>query len=541
MIDKLPVTTHDTPQVALALSALGTAPSRPSRYLRFRHLLPSILIAFTIYHLLPLAAHHLKRVYDDPRTAQRWQTLSSAKGTPVATSMDELGRQHQTLLDRQHRSINLVDSIGPEIEMYADQVKVVHDLDRFTRTPTSPHLPQDEVDKITNSAIDLRDSLFTKLFPYIASGRGGRRSFDQLIDTFTRPKGVVIPCSNWYFRYALHLITTLKKVHLTTLPILIVHAGPDDLSPKNRQTLKSLSPDVDVLDLLHFFSEDHVGLLNGGWAIKPIALLASPFKETILVDADVVFMQDPNVLLQDPGYRETGTLFFRDRELFPTDDAVHIWFEGVMKNRVPSAMLNKSRWWKDRASREEMESGVVVVDKGRRDVVLGMVFVGWLNTKQIRDEVTYKRTFGDKESYWIAFELAGIPYYFDPPFASTIGHLTYFSGSDGVSAPQMCSEHHLHLDRKGRPFWWNGSLFEDKRNPSSTYFLATHYSSGTADWATESEPWCMRSLKETDVIMLKEVKTDLGVGFDEVYTRVLGAAVQIDLWAQRCGITGCGD
>ncbi|SCV70588.1 BQ2448_3350 [Microbotryum intermedium] len=540
MTDKLPLTTHDTTAVRVPLSTpTPTGPSRHNRSRQLRYLFILVIIVLTLYHLSSHFAHHVKRVYDELRAVRE---SSFAKGP----SLEELNRQHQTLLDRHHNSMNLVDSIEPEmISLYADQVKVVLDLDRFTRTATSPELPRDEVNKIIDSVADLRDSLFAKLFPYVAPGGGGSRSFDQLIDTFTRPKGIVIPCSDRYFRYALHLITTLRTVHWTTLPILIVHAGPTDLSPESCNTLKSVSPNVDVLDLLFFFSEALVGLLNGGWAIKPFALLASPFRETILVDADVVFMQDPAVLLQDPGYQETGTLFFRDREIFPADNAVHKWFEEVMQNRVPSAMLKKSRWWKDWASREEQESGVVVVDKGRREVVLGMVFVGWFNTKKVRDEVTYKRTFGDKESYWIAFELAGIPcdhlkYYFDPPFASTIGHLTYFKGSDGVSVPQMCSEHHLHLDRKRRPLWWNGSLFEDKRSPTSDYFLSTHYSHGTADWATESEPWCMRSIKELDVIQLEEVKTIMGVGFDEVYSRVLGTAVQVDLRMKRCRSTGCG-
>ncbi|SGY12292.1 BQ5605_C011g06458 [Microbotryum silenes-dioicae] len=60
---------------------------------------------------------------------------------------------------------------------------------------------------------------------------------------------------------------------------------------------------------------------------------------------------------------------------------------------------------------------------------------------------------------------------------------------------------------------------------TSDYFLPTVYSSGTVDWATEMIPYCMRSLKEDDIVKLEEVKTDSGLGFDELYTRVLGAAV----------------
>lgn len=61
----------------------------------------------------------------------------------------------------------------------------------------------------------------------------------------------------------------------------------------------------------------------------------------------------------------------------------------------------KSRFWNDKASREEMESGVVVFDKRRKEVVMGLVLTGYLNTKDVREPVTYAHTYGDKESFWM--------------------------------------------------------------------------------------------------------------------------------------------
>lgn len=55
-----------------------------------------------------------------------------------------------------------------------------------------------------------------------------------------------------------------------------------------------------------------------------------------------------------------------------------------MKGREPSEEMSRSRWWTDGASREEMESGVVVFDKRRKEVVQGLVFAGYLNTKAVR-------------------------------------------------------------------------------------------------------------------------------------------------------------
>ena len=123
-------------------------------------------------------------------------------------------------------------------------------------------------------------------------------------------------------------------------------------------------------------------------------ILASPYKEVIICDADVVFLQDPEVLFEDPGYNQTGTLFFRDREIFPGDGNVHEWWQGIMEGRQPSEEMQKSRWFTEQASREEMESGVVVFNKSRREVALGLVLVGYLNIKTVRDSVTYAQTYG---------------------------------------------------------------------------------------------------------------------------------------------------
>lgn len=89
----------------------------------------------------------------------------------------------------------------------------------------------------------------------------------------------------------MHLIATLKHVHYTELPIAVVFAGDEDLTEQRRAALRSISPDVETIDVMNFFDEDHVGLDNGGWAIKIFTLLQSEFREVIIMDADAVFLQ----------------------------------------------------------------------------------------------------------------------------------------------------------------------------------------------------------------------------------------------------------
>ncbi len=49
------------------------------------------------------------------------------------------------------------------------------------------------------------------------------------------------------------------------------------------------------------------------WFCKTAAIIFSPFIETMVVDIDVVFFKQPDLLFNSPAYRKTGTLFFRDR------------------------------------------------------------------------------------------------------------------------------------------------------------------------------------------------------------------------------------
>lgn len=67
---------------------------------------------------------------------------------------------------------------------------------------------------------------------------------------------------------------------------------------------------------------------------------------------------------------------------------------------------------------------------------------------------------GDKESFWMACELATIPYYFIGGYASAVGHVR----QDAPRGRMLCEVpmHLLHLDHRGKPFWFNGSLYRDK-------------------------------------------------------------------------------
>ena len=222
---------------------------------------------------------------------------------------------------------------------------------------------------------------------------------------------------------ATHFIVTLRSVLNSKLPIEVAYAGNSDLPLRQREFLRSLAPDIYLLNLLETFDDEFAGLSRGGWAMKPFAMLASRAPRVILVDADSIFLTTPDYLFDtDPGLIATGILFFHDRFLRAFDTSRQDWLRGMLKDagRVPSATIN-STFFLSHQLNHEAESGVVCMDKSRAPVFLSLMFSSWMNLQSVRDKVTYRIVHGDKETYWLAAELAGVPYHFQHGYAGLIG------------------------------------------------------------------------------------------------------------------------
>jgi len=77
-----------------------------------------------------------------------------------------------------------------------------------------------------------------------------------------------------------------------------------------------LGNNIETLDLLLLIDDTIMDLANGRYAIKPVAMLLSSFEQVMVVDADPVFLQPPEILFENEGYRATGTYFFQDRLMY---------------------------------------------------------------------------------------------------------------------------------------------------------------------------------------------------------------------------------
>lgn len=209
--------------------------------------------------------------------------------------------------------------------------------------------------------------------------------------------GIVICAGAQNFVYAGHLIRTLRNTLKSTLPIEIAYSGEADLPFQKRAALKALDNNIETLNLLDYFDDNIAGLQVGGFAQKPFAMLASRFQKVILLDADTIFLQNPDRIFEtEPGLAETGTLFWHDRAFIQIDEVNadrHSWFLGLMDGREPSGMLNQSLFWTENVH-HEMESGIVCMDKSRPGVFMSLVFATWMNTQEVRAGVTYAHTYG---------------------------------------------------------------------------------------------------------------------------------------------------
>ncbi|RGP75732.1 hypothetical protein FSPOR_530 [Fusarium sporotrichioides] len=380
---------------------------------------------------------------------------------------------------------------------------------------------------------DIVGQLTESLFPWLNSVNGVSPPLANIYDRLgisykttsakghTVPAGIVIPTGDKTLRFACHLIASLTQVHNTSLPIQVVYAGDDDLSAQGRKKIQQAANGVtiEMVDVLTVFNDTSLKLAEGGWAIKPFAALASHYEKVILLDADAVFFQDPQRLLEQDRFNETGVLLFHDRLLWKNGfpDRQDWWHDQI---KHPSPETDKSLVWTERYS-EEGDSGLVVVDKSRLDVLLGLIHIGWQNSDQVRNEVTYKITYGDKESWWIGFEATGSRYSFSPHYGGIVGWLKDDKkDNDKKEEVRVCSFVIAHVDQDDRLLWYNGGLLKNKAVNQTEFEVPTH-------WMID-QTWHKGGSKKDMSCMAGKTVSELLNGEKDVLRRAIGVAKDVD-------------
>ncbi|GAB7352535.1 hypothetical protein MBLNU459_g2927t1 [Dothideomycetes sp. NU459] len=240
------------------------------------------------------------------------------------------------------------------------------------------------------------DILFPWVAPYFA---------DQMTlhaQMYNAGRGIVLSGANHQAPYMLTAIAVYRKMGCN-LPIEVMYLGEDDLSEEYREQMEAF-PGVTTRNLKQMVG--NMGWNIEGFASKAFSILMSSFREVLFIDADVLFFRNPELLFQEEGYRDTGALFFRDRVVYP---AFKKKFLRQILPKPISHTAKQSRYWNGESS-EMQESGVLVIDKWRHFVT--MLLVARMNGPDRSDgpngeKGVYSFFYGDKETFWLGFELAG--------------------------------------------------------------------------------------------------------------------------------------
>ena len=254
------------------------------------------------------------------------------------------------------------------------------------------------------------------------------------------------------FTNAWVLVWHLRKTLHCSLPIEIWHLGPGEMSSAMREMLEGLG--ADVVDA-HAILSQFPARISDGWQLKAYALIMSPLREVLLLDADNVPVRDPAGLFNHPKYRETGAVFWPDVVDIAASNP--IWQEAGLPAK----------------QRTSFESGQVLVDKARHAGALHALLC--LNEEADR---YYHLIYGDKDTFLVAWLVTGSTYHLVPyrPFLDR--HVTYQRDFDGnvifqhrsngkwnyvgAQSPSDAFEHMQACEAALRELRriWNGRIFE---------------------------------------------------------------------------------
>ncbi|KAJ3335045.1 hypothetical protein HDU93_006603 [Gonapodya sp. JEL0774] len=292
-----------------------------------------------------------------------------------------------------------------------------------------------------------------------------------------------------------------------SLPIEIAYAGSIDITPSFHAVLQAFGVEYDVtlrdlsqsMDIVSEFSNGAAHLpVGASWAMKPFAALLSGFTEVMVQDSDLVWFGNPDDVFREPTYEKSGTVFYYDRRTvtIPSNETV-MFARSVLpsdfRRQLPAHLLTNQVL--TGLSAHYQESGVVVIDKSRPHNLAGLIATCKLNSK-VERFVVYERVYGDKETFWMGWEMAGSSgmYGFSRWPAAHIGILvrgdqdsskaiaeglfvTDPNRADHHPHLRICSAQLAHLDPSGkRLLWLNGGPLRSKRGSGiPRLFEPTHW------------------------------------------------------------------
>jgi predicted GH43/DUF377 family glycosyl hydrolase len=198
-------------------------------------------------------------------------------------------------------------------------------------------------------------------------------------------RGVVIAGGGDRFFASLYVSVRALRHVGCRLPVQVWYLGRHDEMPAARQAL--LAPwDVECIDADRV-RRRHPARRLDGWELKVFAILHSPFKEVLFLDADCYPCRNPEFLFERDDYRTCGAIFWPD--LAPSDPRLAWAAFGVADPRRPGSV----------------ESGQLVLHKRPSWQALNLT---WFYNDH--SDYYYRYCYGDKHTFEVAWARCGLPF-----------------------------------------------------------------------------------------------------------------------------------
>jgi hypothetical protein len=124
--------------------------------------------------------------------------------------------------------------------------------------------------------------------------------------------------------------------------------------------------------------------------MKGAAIVTSEFDEILLLDADNIPVRDPTFLFDEPAFRETGAVFWKDFWKTRPDNAIYKILELECTDEF------------------EQESGQILLKKSHPGVMKALSLSFFLQSKP---ELYFKLLLGDKDTFRLSWRALGLEYH----------------------------------------------------------------------------------------------------------------------------------
>eukprot|EP00891_Asterochloris_glomerata_P004322 jgi/Astpho2/4322/fgenesh1_pg.00065_%23_12_t len=228
-------------------------------------------------------------------------------------------------------------------------------------------------------------------------------------------RGIIMPAGgSLRLGSAMVVLHVLRRGLGCHLPVEIWHTQ-DEMDDATRNFLERNFGRVRCVDATEVpYPAHHRRAPLKGWALKAFALHATKFTDVLLLDSDCLPVRNPDLLFDSPEYATYGSMLWPD-----------VFAQGleVVSGIEPQLwhLLGLEAPWQHhvRPSSETKyflyaESGQVLLNRKRHANVIELLW--FLNSWGI--ELVYDLSYGDKDTFSLAFSLAGKPeqYYQVPEF-----------------------------------------------------------------------------------------------------------------------------